>query len=477
MRISMEMSGFSAAKADKLRKAMGKKLKDVLGKLKTDWVDGAKANSYDPKVAEQLWADILPFAEYAFNKSHSAAYGLLTMQTAYLKAHYPTEYMAAVLTSYQGKTDSIVKYVAECNRAGMKVLPPDVNSSRKNFTAVPEGIRFGLAGIRGVGEGVVEVIVEARTDGGPFTSLHDFCARVPMRGMNKKTVEALIKAGAFDSTGYARKHLMELMDGCVDSALQRQRDQENGQVSMFEMFAEEDHGFSEEIPVPNGDEWDKKIKLAFEKEMLGIYVSDHPLSDIAESVRAAADHSLGEVEELAGGTFGWFAGILTSVDRKPTRKGTMMAIATLEDLEGSIECVLFPQIYDKHRDLIVEDAVIRFRARLEEDDRGRKLIVQEVKPFDGAVFAQPPGKVIVETEAVAFKNGRVERLKEILGRYPGRDILELHLGARSPRRSGSAERWIWARPGCTPTSWRSSAARRFAKRGRGEGRQCCRRDG
>lgn len=434
MRISMMMSGFSAAKADKLRKAMGKKLMDVLSALKTDWVEGAKANEYDPKLAEKMWEDILPFAEYAFNKSHSAAYGLITMQTAYLKAHYPTEYMAAVLTSYQGKTDNIVKYVAECNRAGMKVLPPDVNSSGRDFTAVPDGIRFGMAGIRGVGEGVVDSIIATRDESGLFTSLQDFCSRVPMRTMNKKTVEALIKAGAFDSTGYTRKHLIEMYEPCIESASQRQKDQENGQVSMFEMFAEEDHGFSEEAPAPNGDEWDKKIKLAFEKEMLGIYVSDHPLSDISDAISRAADHSLGDLDELPSGTYGWFAGILASVDRKPTRRGTMMAIAVLEDMSGGVECVLFPQTYDKHRDLIVEDTVLRFRAKLEEDDRGRKLIVQEVQPFDGQAFNHPPGKIIVETEAAAFRNGRVDRLKDVLGRYPGRDILELHLkGADSTK--------------------------------------------
>jgi len=178
-----------------LRKAMGKKLKDKLATFKIDWADGAKANGYDPQLAEKMWADIEPFAEYAFNKSHSAAYGLLTMQTAYLKAHYPLEYMAAVLTSYTGKTDKIVHYVAECNRANYTVLPPDVNSSGRDFTAVvDEGIRFGLAGIRGVGVGVVDEIVRARKAGGPFTSLQDFCARVDMRQTNKKTLEALIKA-------------------------------------------------------------------------------------------------------------------------------------------------------------------------------------------------------------------------------------------------------------------------------------------
>ncbi|MDO9108454.1 MAG: DNA polymerase III subunit alpha [Coriobacteriia bacterium] len=436
MSISMEMSGFSAAKADKLRKAMGKKKLDELVPLKEAWVDGAGDNGFDRNMAASMWEDILKFAEYAFNKSHSAAYGLITMQTAYLKAHYPLEYMAAVLTSYTGKTESIVRYVAECNRASMKVLPPDVNSSGNDFTAVGNGIRFGLAGIRGVGEGVVEMIVAARTVGGNFTSLHDFCDRVDVKGVNKKTLEALIKGGAFDSTDYTRKHLMALMDEAVDTASRKQKERDSGQVSMFDMFAEEDHGFSQDVPQPDGDEWDKKMKLAFEKEMLGIYVSDHPLREISGAVRRAADFSLGDAEEIRSGTFGWFAGILQSVERKATKKGTMMIVAKLEDLEGSIEAVLFPAVYDKYRDLVAEDAILRMRARFEQDDRGRKLLVQEVQPFDGSEFAAPPGKVVVETEAGAFRNGRIDSLKEILARYPGKDTLELHL-------SGSESTKVW----------------------------------
>jgi len=428
MRIAMEMAGFSGAKADKLRKGMGKKVAAIMNALKAEFIAGSVARGYDRALAERVWTDIEKFGEYAFNKSHAAAYATLSYQTAYLKAHYPLEYMAAVLTSHQGKTENIVKYVAECNRAGMHVLPPDVNSSRKDFTAVPgQGIRFGLAGIRGVGEGVVESIIATREEGGPFSSLHDFCTRVDMRQSNKKTIEALIKAGAFDSTGYTRKHLMSMMDTCVDGAIKRQRDAESGQVSMFDMFSEEEHGFSDDIPAPDGIEWDKKMKLAFEKEMLGIYVSDHPLAEIADSVRAAADHSLGELDQLADGTTGWFAGLLSSVDRKPTRKGTMMAIATLEDLEGGVEIVLFPQTYDKNRDIIVEDAVVRVRAKLEDSDRGRKLIVSEVEPFDGDAFAVPPGKVVVRTDADALLNGRFERLKQVVERYPGRDVLEIQL--------------------------------------------------
>ncbi len=427
MRISMEMSGFSAAKADKLRKAMGKKDKDVLGALKSDWIDGAIANDYDGKLADSMWTDIEKFAEYAFNKSHSAAYGLLTMQTAYLKAHYPLDLMAAVLTSYTGKTDSIVKYVAECNRADMNVLPPDVNSSRKNFTAVENGIRFGLAGIRGVGEGVVEGIIAARELGEPFTSLGDFCERVDLKQMNKKTLEALIKAGAFDSTGYTRKHLREMMEGTVESALKRQRDAESGQVSMFDMFAEEDHGFSDQAPEPNGEEWDKKMKLAFEKEMLGIFVSDHPLKAIAGAIRAASTFSLGDADELRDGESGWIAGIIASLDRRATKQGRMMGILQIEDLAGSMEAVMFPATYEKYRDVIGEDEVVRVRAKVERSDRGSKLIIHDVQRFDGEGFNRPPGKVIVETEAAAFKNGRVDRLQEIIGQYPGRDALEIHL--------------------------------------------------
>lgn len=430
MRISMTMSGFSAAKADKLRKAMGKKQLDVLEALETDWVEGARENGYDPQLAKKMWADILPFAEYAFNKSHSAAYGLLTMQTAYLKAHFPSEYMAAVLTSYTGRTDDIVKYVSECNRGGMKVLPPDVNTSYADFTAVTgEGIRFGLAGIRGVGEAVVESIVAARAEGGSFSSLHDFVDRVDLGKINKKTLESLIKAGAFDATGYPRKQLMGFIEqgGVLEAANKRQKDRDSGQVSMFDMFAAEDHGFADDIPAPDGDEWDKRMKLAFEKETLGIYVSDHPLREFEESVRAAADCSLGELDEIAKGRTCWFAGMLSSVATKPTKRGSLMAIVQLEDLDGKVEVVMFPQVYERFRSLIVEDAVLRVKAKLEEDDRGRKLLAEEVEPFDGAGFSKPPKKIVVRADGGALTNGRAESLKKILTHYPGKDIVEMQV--------------------------------------------------
>jgi len=426
MRISMEMAGFSAAKADKLRKGMGKKQRDVIDALRIDFVNGSVERAYDRRLSEKVYSDIEKFAEYAFNKSHAAAYGLISYQTAYLKAHYPLEYMAAVLTSFTGKTDKIVHYLGACSRAGIQVLPPDVNSSGKFFTVVGDSIRFGLAGIRGVGEGVVETIIEARREG-EFKSLQEFCDRVDLKQMNKKTLEALIKAGSFDATGYTRKHLMTMMDGCVDAAAKRQKDRDSGQVSMFDMFGGDDHGFSDDVPPPNGEEWDKKMKLAFEKEMLGIYVSDHPLREIEEAVRAAAQYSLGDVEELVDGTTGWFAGIIASLDVRPTKKGAMMAIAVLEDLDGSLEAVLFPQTYEKNRGILEVDKVLRFKAKLEDSDRGKKLMVMEVEPFEDGEFAQPPKRVVVRADGNALVNGRAESLKKILRHFPGRDFVDLHV--------------------------------------------------
>ncbi len=437
MRITMEMGGFSAAKADKLRKGMGKKIMAIVDALKPEFIEGAVERGYDRRLAEKVWSDIEKFGEYAFNKSHAAAYGLVSYQTAYLKAHYPLEYMAAVLTSYTGKSETIVRYIAACNNAGIKVLPPDVNSSGRDFTAVGDAIRFGLAGIRNVGEGVVETIVAERKAGGPFASLHDFLARVDLRQLNKKTVEALIKAGAFDSTGYTRRQLFELMDSAVDAALKRQKDAECGQTSMFDLFAPEEHGLADHVPPPDGVEWEKGVKLAFEKEMLGIYVSDHPLADIAETIKAARSASLGDTEALKDGTVGWFAGIVTKTERIATRQGKLMGTFVIEDLEGSIDGVLFPQAYDRLRDVIVEDAVIRVKAKVEDSDRGRKLIVQEAEQLDAeGRFAAPPRTLWVRADMRLLANGLGARFKAILERHPGNDYvcLELANGDGRPKK-------------------------------------------
>ncbi len=279
MQISMVMSGFSAGKADKLRKAMGKKKIDVMRQLQEDWNQGAVENGFSLEIAKKIWEDAEKFAKYAFNKSHSAAYAILVMRTAYLKAHYPNDYMAAVLSSYMGNSDRLIKYIASCNRNGIPVLSPDVNSSNLEFTPLDNGIRFGLAGIRGVGEKVAQVIIDEREANGPYTSLHDFVNRVDSSAYNRKTLEALIKSGGFDSTGYTRKQLMYFVDETpmLESATKRQKDKDAGQLDMFSMFADVDDSFKEDIPEPDGIEWDRRTKLSFEKDILKMYVSDHPL--------------------------------------------------------------------------------------------------------------------------------------------------------------------------------------------------------
>ncbi len=437
MQISMEMAGFSAAKAERLRKGMGKKIQEVVDRLEIEFIEGSVARGYDARLARRVWNDMREFAKYAFNKSHAAAYGLISYQTAYLKAHYPLEYMAAVLTSYMGNTDRLVRYLAECNKAGIEVLPPDVNTSGRDFTVVGDSIRFGLSGVRNVGVGVVLSIMDGRAEG-PYASLHDLCGRVDLKQVNKRALEALIKAGAFDSTGYTRKHLTSLVPECVEAGLKRRRDKEMNQTSLFDLEDAAEHGFIEEVPEPDGDEWDKRIKLAFEKEMLGIYVSDHPLREIAGTIKGARDRSMGDQEEFRDGETGRFAGIVTSVNRFATKRGQMMMGFTIEDLEGSMEAVLFPQIYQSFSDLLSEDSIVRIRARVEVNERGRKLLVQEVQPLSGdGRFERAPGIVDITLDEDALLADGPDgpgRLKGILERYPGCDRVHACLQSNGRKR-------------------------------------------
>jgi len=429
MLISMDMAGFTAAKADKLRGAMGKKKAEEMAKWRADFVDGSVANGYDRRLATQVYDDIEKFAGYGFNKSHSAAYGLIAYQTAYLKAHYPREFMAAVLSSYSGKTENIVKYVAAAKRSGIAVLPPDVNSSGADFTAVPEGIRFGLAGVRNVGEAVVAAIVDERRAGGPYTSLHDFCLRVDPKVLNKRTIESLIKAGAFDSTGYTRKHLMRLMEDAVELATKRAKDKDSGQINLFDLDGAAEHGFETEVPPPEDGEWEKAMKLAFEKESLGMYVSDHPLRRIANVIEAARTISLGDDEALVDGRVGWVAGILTSVTRVLTRNGKQMIDFHIEDLDGFREGRLFGNVYTRFEPLFVEDAVLRIRVKVEVTDRGTKLQVIDVMPLaDGGDFSKPPGMLVIRDPGGRFNDPAVLGwFKDLVPRYPGPDSVQVEV--------------------------------------------------
>ena len=427
MQISMAMCGFSAGKADKLRKAMGKKKIDVMMQLKDDWCNGAVENGFSLEIAERIWHDAEEFAKYAFNKSHSAAYAVLVMRTACLKAHYPYEYMAAVLSSYMGNADKLIKYIASCTHSNIPVLPPDINTSNLEFTPLDEGIRFGLAGVRGVGEGVAETIIAERKKNGAYTSLHDFVNRLDAHIYNRKTLEALIKAGAFDSTGYTRKQLMYFVDetSLLESATKRQKDRDAGQVSMFDMFVDMgDGGFTEDIPKPDGVEWDKRTLLAFEKEILKIYVSDHPLRPYEQALSKISKYRLGDLpDHPADIKSGVFAGLVTSMTVKLTKKGTKMANFVLEDTTGHAEGVCFK--YDDFKDDLMEDAIVKIKGKFEHSDRGDQIMAFEVERLELDESQMRPSRLEIKLNSSDFNAMTSQQLQQILANHPGNDSVVL----------------------------------------------------
>ena len=472
MLISVEMCGFSKGESDsRIRKPVAKKkikmLTDQVFKwsdgedetIYDHWMNGAERNNYKRETAQRIWDDVLEFASYAFNKSHSAGYAILVMQTAWLKAHYPNEYMAAVLTSYTGKTDKIVHYVSACRHDGIAVLPPDINESGTEFTATAEGVRFGLAGIRGVGEGVTEAIIAEREKGGPFKNLHDFVERVDASQANRRVIEALIKGGAFDSTGYPRRQLMHFVDrdnpeNIIDAAVKRQKDRAAGQTSLFDVFGDvEGSGFEVIVPEPDGQEWDRHMKLSFEKEVLGIYVSDHPLRPYEYALAKAREFTLSQIDtgfetmgpagnavnqEIPEGKPYWWAGMVSSVSKRVTKNGDPMAIVTLEDMEGEATVVIFPKTYkqcegylygevDPETGAQLSDAFIRVKGKLERSDRGDQIIAQEIEPLVLNEESNRPKVFEVMIPSSRFSQSNMARLATVLNTNPGGDRVELFI--------------------------------------------------
>lgn len=472
MLISVEMCGFSKGESDsRIRKPVAKKkikmLTDQVFKwsdgedetIYDHWMNGAEKNGYKRSVAQKIWDDVLEFASYAFNKSHSAGYAILVMQTAWLKAHYPNEYMAAVLTSYTGKTDKIVHYVSACRHDGIAVLPPDINESGTEFTATPEGVRFGLAGIRGVGEGVTQAIIGEREKGGPFKNLHDFVERVDSSQANRRVIEALIKGGAFDSTGYPRRQLMHFVDrdnpeNIIDAAVKRQKDRAAGQTSLFDVFGDvEGSGFEVIVPEPDGREWDRHMKLSFEKEVLGIYVSDHPLRPYEYALAKAREFTLSQIDtgfetmgptgnavnqEIPEGKPYWWAGMVSGVGKRVTKNGDPMAIVQLEDMEGEATVVVFPKTYkqcegylygevDPETGAQLSDAFIRVKGKLERSDRGDQIIAQEIEPLVLSEESNRPKVFEIMVPSSRFSQSNMARLATVLNTNPGGDRVELFI--------------------------------------------------
>ena len=437
MQIARDIAGFSMGQADELRKVMGKKQKDKIPVYREKFVAGAVANGLSAKLAEDIFAFVEPFAGYGFNKSHAVAYGWIAYQTAYLKANHPREYLAALMTSVKDKTDKLVEYIDEAKKVGIVVLPPDVNESRTDFTVVGEAIRFGLAAIKGVGEGAVRSVIAAREDG-RFTDLFDFVRRVDLKAVNRKVFEALIKCGALDSLPGNRAEKLEALEGALESASRDARDRASGQGSLF--------GFEEAAPAELTPQLPRRTapplleQLGWEKETLGIFVSGHPLADVADALARAGATPIKSLRDKADDEFVTIAGLVTAVRRTLTKTQQQMLFATIEDIGGSVECIVFPKSYAQLQAPFVTDAIVTVKGRVRfrerrgttpgADDAPLELsvTVNEVRPFERVA---PPA--IAGWNVSANSKGEIDALARLLDESPGTVPVFLHVGDASER--------------------------------------------
>jgi DNA polymerase-3 subunit alpha len=437
MAIAQQLAGYSLGKADLLRRAMGKKKKEILDKEYEPFAAGMRANGYSDDAIKTLWDILVPFSDYAFNKAHTAGYGLVSYWTAYLKANYPAEYMAALLTSVKDDKDKMALYLNECRRMGIKVLPPDVNESDANFTPRGTDIRFGLSAIRNVGGNVVGSIVATRRAKDRFTSFPDFLSKVESVVCNKRTVESLIKAGAFDSLGHTRRGLLEEHERCIDAVVDVKRAEAIGQFDLFGAMGDE----TDDAAAPafgldvefSATEWDKQVLLTYEREMLGLYVSDHPLFGLEHVLSKGADCTVAALtaQERPDGAVVTVGGIISGLQRKMTKQGNPWAIATLEDLEGAIDVMFFPATYQLYGTQLAEDAVVFVKGRLDRREDVPKLVATEMTLPD--LSEGPGGPVVISMPVTRCTPPVVERLKEVLVTHPG--ITEVHLQLQSRART------------------------------------------
>ncbi len=426
MAIAQKVAGFSLGRADLLRKAMGKKNKEILDKEYVNFEAGMQANGFGTGAIKKLWDTLIPFSDYAFNRAHSAGYGLVSYWTAYLKANYPTEYMAALLTSVRDDKDKSALYLSECRRMGIKVLPPDVNESSSDYTPLGADIRFGLTAIRNVGENVVASITANRASKGRYNSFGDFLTKVDQSVCNKKTIESLIKAGAFDSLGSSRRGLMMVYLEALDSISETKRAESIGQFDLFgSANAEAPTSVSGlQLDIPTG-EWEKRMLLTYEREMLGLYVSDHPLLGMEHVLRAAVDIPLSQLSDDSVGhdqivTIG---GLITQVQRKVSKQGNAWAIVSIEDLEGAADVLFFATTYVNYAMNLIEDQVVTIRGRVDKREEAPRITALEMSLPD--ITGAPAGPLVITMSAARVTPPLVDRMKEILRSHPG--SREVHL--------------------------------------------------
>src|SRR4051794_22885504 len=442
MQIAKSMAGFSGAKADDLRKAIGKKNREAMAKLKPEFFEGCRASGTAEQVIETLWATNERSADYSFNKSHAACYGLIAYRTAWLKANYPAEYMAALISSVMSTKDKVPFFVARCEEMGIEILPPDVNLSDHEFTVVEGNIRFGLDAVKGVGYAAVEAIKQAREEGGDFESLWDFCARVDCQKVNKKAIEALIKCGAFGSTGATRKGMLIVLEQAQGAGQKSQLDAQVGQGSIFDLdptpaFAQPQHP-----PIP-AEEFEQSELLAVEKESIGLFISAHPLKEVREALSLKCDCRIAELETRRDGEWVTIGGIVAQAKKLRTKSGTNMMFATVDDLEGAVEIVVFEKVLNEYEGALGVDEVVVVRGRVDHKEAGKTaLIVQSAEPFKPSAeevekareevhrraIAAAPVPLRIAADAARLPASVIDDLKHILGSFPGECefVLELN---------------------------------------------------
>jgi DNA polymerase-3 subunit alpha len=436
MQISRSLAGYSLGQADLLRRAMGKKDDKEMSRQKSLFLEGAKQNKLDPKKAEAIFDLMHKFAEYGFNKSHSAAYALIAYQTAYLKAHYPVEFMAALLTCDMDNTDKVVKNISDCREQGIEVFPPDINASGLSFTVVGTSMRFGLGAVKNVGAGAIEAILEARKEG-PFKGLYDFCERVDLRKVNKRVIESLIKCGAFDSTGATRSAQIGGLEAATNFGLKIQEEKASAQVSLFGAEEVSRGSATGGMKLPNTPEWHDKEKLAYEKEALGFLITGHPLDRYIDDIKRLTNTDIATMVEMADGSEVRICGIVAAFKEITTKKGDRMGFVTIEDLTGSVEITVFSDIYATTSSLLKSDDPLLVIGKLEKGEKGCKvLIMKGGEENNGRKFQRdrgPAGDIKLLAEARAQTTRKVSfilrmndvpptqmpLLKEVIERHPG----------------------------------------------------------
>jgi DNA polymerase-3 subunit alpha len=442
MKIASELAGFTLGQADILRKAIGKKQKGVMEKQRELFIKGAQKNNIKKDTAIEIFDLIAYFAGYGFNKSHSVSYAFISYQTAFLKTHYTTEYMASLLTSIMGNNDKVALYIKECRNMNIEILPPDINQSLVNFTVVGgKAIRFGLAAVKNVGEKAINSIIDEHKKNSNFTSLLDFCQRVDLRVVNKRVIESLIKCGAFDSIGARRSQLLAVLDVSLKNGQEYQKSKRNGQTSIFDLFEEDSPGKDSDNyqdRLPDILEFSKNALLAMEKEMLGLYISHHPLNDYRERLKKIVTSTSIELTNLSDRSRVVLAGVINNLKRKSTKNGNLMAFITLEDLEGTVEIIAFPKVYEKCKEMIKEDEIIITEGHIDVSEGKTKIIAEKISLLEKYVENKRPASKteeknqnLAEELHLEISTGKNEsdllrKLKELFYGYPGKSQVVLH---------------------------------------------------